>query len=334
MGGERALSCKENAARHSPRPTPRCSSSQTGGFPDPDTYDVFLRCNATGEVRIHRHDLPWNEGSTFLWGCETGNYGCDCNRAIFFGGAAAEDKDDRPCGTTRYTVLKAVLPDGSEITIDDEPDTLSLLENPRVFAVRTAQTSANGHGVADNVSHTLDGAQGQAVAYGIDEEQNASLETMGCLKAREKGGGFEGTVAYRTAGDGAVFEEGENTAPLTTQTDPCAHILLEKPLYYSHDYNQDRVYPVSASSEALTATRRPNFLVRMAVRRLTPKECARLQGFSDEYLDINHRGKPAADGPKYKSLGNSMAVPCMLWIGQRIEAIRKFESERETCQPA
>lgn len=54
------------------------------------------------------------------------------------------------------------------------------------------------------------------------------------------------------------------------------------------------------------------------VRRLTPVECARLQGFPDDYLDITYRGKPAADGPKYKALGNSMAVPVMRWIGTRI----------------
>ena len=54
------------------------------------------------------------------------------------------------------------------------------------------------------------------------------------------------------------------------------------------------------------------------VRRLTPVECARLQGFPDDYLDITYRGKPAADGPKYKALGNSMAVNCMRWIGMRI----------------
>jgi DNA (cytosine-5)-methyltransferase 1 len=60
-----------------------------------------------------------------------------------------------------------------------------------------------------------------------------------------------------------------------------------------------------------------------AVRRLTPKECCRLQGFPDDYLDIQYRGKPAADGPKYKALGNSMAVPVMSWIGERIDLIEK-----------
>lgn len=56
----------------------------------------------------------------------------------------------------------------------------------------------------------------------------------------------------------------------------------------------------------------------MQVRRLTPVECARLQGFPDDYLDITFRGKPAADGPKYRALGNSWAVPKFRWVGQRI----------------
>jgi DNA (cytosine-5)-methyltransferase 1 len=59
----------------------------------------------------------------------------------------------------------------------------------------------------------------------------------------------------------------------------------------------------------------------MAVRRLTPVECERLQGFSDNYTDIKSKGKPTPDGPRYKALGNSMAVPVMAWIGQRIEQV-------------
>ena len=58
------------------------------------------------------------------------------------------------------------------------------------------------------------------------------------------------------------------------------------------------------------------------VRRLTPRECERLQGFPDDYTAISWRGRPAEecpDGPRYKALGNSMAVPVMRWIGKRIE---------------
>ena len=63
----------------------------------------------------------------------------------------------------------------------------------------------------------------------------------------------------------------------------------------------------------------PKVLQAMAVRRLTPKECERLQGFGDNYTDIQPKGKPTPDGPRYKALGNSMAVPVMAWIGERIK---------------
>lgn len=60
------------------------------------------------------------------------------------------------------------------------------------------------------------------------------------------------------------------------------------------------------------------------VRRLTPTECARLQGFPDDWARIPWRGKPAEDcpdGPQYKAYGNSMAVNVMCWIGERIAAV-------------
>lgn len=60
------------------------------------------------------------------------------------------------------------------------------------------------------------------------------------------------------------------------------------------------------------------------VRKLTPTECERLQGFPDGWTKVPYRGKPAEkcpDGPRYKSIGNSMAVPVMRWIGQRLLAV-------------
>ena len=57
----------------------------------------------------------------------------------------------------------------------------------------------------------------------------------------------------------------------------------------------------------------------LRVRRLTPRETERLQGFPDDYTGITFRGKPAADSPRYRALGNSMAVPVVRWIGQRIQ---------------
>ena len=65
----------------------------------------------------------------------------------------------------------------------------------------------------------------------------------------------------------------------------------------------------------------------MTVRRLTPRECERLQGFPDDWTMIPWRKKPVSecpDGPRYKALGNSMACNCMAWIGERIAA---YESQ-------
>ena len=65
----------------------------------------------------------------------------------------------------------------------------------------------------------------------------------------------------------------------------------------------------------------------LQVRRLTPTECERLQGFPDSYTQIPYRNKPAEscpDGPRYKAMGNSMAVPVMRWIGERINMVNSI----------
>jgi DNA (cytosine-5)-methyltransferase 1 len=62
----------------------------------------------------------------------------------------------------------------------------------------------------------------------------------------------------------------------------------------------------------------PSVIHNMAVRRLTPIECERLQGFPDDYTNIKEK---CPDGPRYKAMGNSMAVPVMKWIGQRIKEV-------------
>jgi site-specific DNA-cytosine methylase len=93
---------------------------------------------------------------------------------------------------------------------------------------------------------------------------------------------------------------------------------------------QDKAVPIrSTASDVCHTGGVINPKDRMAVRRLTPKECERLQGFPDNHTLIPWRGKPAdqcPDGPRYKALGNSMAVPCMAWIGKRIA---KAEHERQ-----
>ena len=66
-------------------------------------------------------------------------------------------------------------------------------------------------------------------------------------------------------------------------------------------------------------------VVNMAVRRLTPVECERLQGFPDGYTNIKEN---CPDGPRYKALGNSMAVPVMRWIGERINQYEQRGMEK------
>jgi DNA (cytosine-5)-methyltransferase 1 len=135
------------------------------------------------------------------------------------------------------------------------------------YAVRTANTGANGHGIAEDVAHTLDRAQGQAV-----QVQWAS------------GGG-----------------------------------KLENP-----------------TAQALRAGAEHNYqFVRAgsSVRRLTPIECERLQGFPDNwtYIPLRRRGNAmnallwSKDGPRYKAIGNSMAVPVMRWIGERIQSLEAMK---------
>lgn len=75
----------------------------------------------------------------------------------------------------------------------------------------------------------------------------------------------------------------------------------------------------------------PTVLQRSAVRRLTPRECERLQGFPDDFTLVPYRGRMMADGPRYKMLGNSMAVPVMRWIGERIAAVDAIKIKAEAA---
>jgi len=84
--------------------------------------------------------------------------------------------------------------------------------------------------------------------------------------------------------------------------------------------NPDVISPTIGTSKEIGAQ------IGSAVRRLTPRECERLQGFPDDYTAIVYRNKPAADGPRYKSLGNSMAVPVVRWILNRIEQLSEVRA--------
>jgi DNA (cytosine-5)-methyltransferase 1 len=174
---------------------------------------------------------------------------------------------------------------------------------PVAYAIQGAATRENpasgpdGIGVrSDNCAYTIEArSEVQAVAYGIDGEQNASEELIGTLRSHQSGG-YEGArVAQPVA-----FEPGS----IARNAGPAGESPLAPTLRREMGDNQ------------------PAVRIAMQVRRLTPVECERLQGFPDGYTNIPWRKKAdAPDGPRYKALGNSMAVPCMAWIGKRIAEV-------------
>jgi len=115
----------------------------------------------------------------------------------------------------------------------------------------------------------------------------------------------------------------ENLAPSMGALNPTAVAFQERGRSdgRSLEIGGEVAYALTAPSGGGRAQERNVLTPAMQVRRLTPVECERLQGFPDNYTAIPWRNKPAGacpDGPRYKALGNSWAVPNVRWIGQRI----------------
>ena len=182
----------------------------------------------------------------------------------------------------------------------------------------------DGLGITLEAVGPLQRCQTPAVAYGIDEEQNSARELFGTLKARQAGGGFKGAVAVdcynQTLSNVAI--------PIRSKASDIDHTggVLVSADAVQVQWASGGGQLENPTAQALRSGAEHNYQFlrqAMAVRRLTPKECERLQGFPDNHTLIPWRGKPAKqcpDGPRYKALGNSMAVPCMAWIGSRIAA--------------
>lgn len=136
------------------------------------------------------------------------------------------------------------------------------------------------------------------------------------LRGREGGAMIEGphdTVNIRAASGGSSRSYVAFAENSRVESDALVPVAFQ-----SVDHGADAQFELSP-----TLRRHDPMAVATAsaVRRLTPTECERLQGFPDGHTLVPYRGKPAADGPRYKALGNSMAVPVMRWIGERIAAV-------------
>lgn len=171
------------------------------------------------------------------------------------------------------------------------------------YGIRTANTSSNGWGIQEEVTHTLDTAQGIAVAAFAENSR---------AEVRIEGGDGQITGALSTGGGkvGQGYPAVVSYSGFDILGTPASEVAKEA------DVHTPLRARVPGQFENSTVTMVAN---GMAVRRLTPVECERLQGFPDGHTDVPYRGKAAADGPRYKAIGNSMAVPCMAWIGQRIK---------------
>ncbi len=167
--------------------------------------------------------------------------------------------------------------------------------NVQAVAIRTAQTGSNGWGInTEGTAYTLDSAQ-QAVAVSFAIQ-------AGALRTNPN----SGPDGVGVQADHAYTLEARAEVQAVAVTGDVFHTLRAEGFDASEDGTGRGAVAVS---------------VGMAVRRLTPRECERLQGFPDDYTAIPWRGKPAdqcPDGPRYKALGNSWAVPCARWIGERI----------------
>jgi DNA (cytosine-5)-methyltransferase 1 len=186
-----------------------------------------------------------------------------------------------------------------------------------------------GKDVAPTISARIKGGGG----LGTDFDCDGGL-IAGTLSPGAHPGGYNGQDAYSNqliafggnntagaidiatacnahGGSGRMDFESETlvTAPLTQN--PYADNKSRESLLVTHALRADGF----DASEDGTGRGTPLVPVASAVRRLTPRECERLQGFPDDYTLISPK---TADGPRYKALGNSMAVPVMRWIGERI----------------
>lgn len=211
-----------------------------------------------------------------------------------------EDFDAGEGGTGRGTPLVPVAFDTTQIT----------------SAANRSQPQAGGpcHPLAA-------GAHPPAIAFsckdhGADAAKLApTLPAMGFDRSHANAGGQLAVAFDWYASSAQSLPVSPECPPLKATMQPAVAVSLR---------DREGGGMAELSGEMATALRasqgggdKPHVLTS-AVRRLTPRECERLQGFPDDWTLIPWRKGLAPDGPRYRALGNSMAVPCMAWIGQRI----------------
>ena len=208
----------------------------------------------------------------------------------------------------------------------------TVVQQPVAYGIRTANTSSNGWGVQEECTHTLDCAQGVAVAQPIafDTTQITSAANRSNPQPGDPchplaAGAHAPAIAFPANLSGTQCASAGDVAPSMGAANPTAVGVFyagQGAKAGSIAYSAD-VAPTLKASDSGT-NRVPSAHIGMRVRRLTPTEAERLQGFEPGYTAIPWRGKPAdqcPDGPRYRALGNSWAIPVVRWIGRRIYAV-------------
>ena len=178
------------------------------------------------------------------------------------------------------------------------------------------------------ISGKSDGAAANhiiASVYGWGEELTALKDLQPTIQRGGEGGRHEGVmIAFPAEMSGTQAASTPEMSPTLSVKHTTAVAFTASAMANSYAWERD-VYP-TLNAQVPNDTSNIQYGIRqdMMVRRLTPIECERLQGFPDNYTQIPWRNKDAhecPDGPRYKAMGNSMAVPVMRWIGERIQMV-------------
>lgn len=194
---------------------------------------------------------------------------------------------------------------------------------PLVFNPNAGITEkGGGFALSEDVTPTLKTDHNPAVAFASNQRDEVrELEVAGALAAQP--GIKQQTYICRADGQANAMTSVDMAPTLTS------HAKKDPPLIYPAEDSIGEDALIQRDMSATLSTHNAQTLITggrekrsLTVRRLTPRECERLQGFPDDYTDIPYRNKEhAPDGPRYKALGNSMAVPVMRWIGERIRMV-------------
>ncbi|MDU6468004.1 BsuMI modification methylase subunit ydiP [Enterobacter hormaechei] len=163
------------------------------------------------------------------------------------------------------------------------------------------------------------------IAQSVNGDISHTLKAEG-FDGSEDGTGRGTPIIAMAHGQGGAEIKTDNSAPTLTcnhEAPIAAYGIPGNWIGRAPENGGNATEPMHDVSPCLTVADRHGVATSISVRRLTPIECERLQGFTDNHTLIGWRGKDAAecpDGPRYKAIGNSMAVPVMRWIGERIAA--------------